>query len=90
MQAVDIVLLCTILGTFLGISQWLSSKSSSSHDEGEWRGKVDAKLDLICGIQKDVIRNSQATQLLKEHVARLEEHCANIDKRLNKLEEVDE
>lgn len=90
MQTADIVLLCTILGAFVGVSQWLSSKSSSSHDEGEWRGKVDAKLDLICGIQKDVIRNSQATQTLKEHVARLDEHCTNIDKRLDKLEEENE
>ena len=86
----DIVLLCTILGAFLGISQWLSTKSNSSHDEGEWRGKVDAKLDMICGIQKDVIRNTEVVHDLKEHVARLEEHCTNIDKRLDKLEDEDD
>lgn len=86
----DIALMCTIVGCFVALAGWLSKKDDVSRDDGEWRGKVDAKLDIICGVQKDVYRNTQEVHDIRERVVKVEEKLNSTNDRIDRLEETHE
>lgn len=90
MNTFDIGLLCTIIGCFVALAGWLSKKDDETRDDGEWRGKVDAKLDIICGLQKDVNRNAQDVHDLKERVVKIEEKLNSTNSRVSRLEDYNE
>ena len=86
-MSMDIALICTIIGCFVALMGWLAKKDDVSRDDGEWRGKVDAKLDIICGLQRDVYRNTQDVHEIKERIVKVEEKLNSTNSRIDRLEE---
>lgn len=87
-MSMDIALICTIIGCFVAFATWLSKKDDNSRDDGEWRGRVDAKLDMICSLQKDVNTNTAEVHELKERVVALEQQTEANAHRLDRMEDI--
>lgn len=65
----------TIIGCAIGVAGWISGRDRKNGDDGEWRGKVNAKLDLAVGLRNDVndlyskyTENTQEIAVLKQDV----------------------
>ena len=50
---IEIGLLIAVIGCFVGLAGWLSGRDKKLSADSEWKGKVNAKLDLVIGIRED-------------------------------------
>lgn len=75
------------LGGFVGLAGWLSARDRRQHDDGEWRGKIDAKLDIVCTMRKDVDRHSGDISEIKEWVVAVEQSAKSAHHRIDRIEE---
>lgn len=50
---IEIGLLIAIIGCFVGLAGWLSGRDKKISSDSEWKGEVNAKLDLAIGIRGD-------------------------------------
>ena len=64
----EIGLALSVLGGLLGVLSFVQSRDKSVEKDAAWRGGVDAKLDMILGMQKD-LEGIKAS--LKDHEGRL-------------------
>jgi peptidoglycan hydrolase CwlO-like protein len=46
-MTVEVALLIAVVGCFVGLAGWLSSRDKKISEDGKWKGSVDAKLDNI-------------------------------------------
>lgn len=52
-MTIEIGLLLAIIGGFIGLAGWLSGRDKKIANDSEWKGMVNAKLDIAVGIRKD-------------------------------------
>lgn len=76
-MTVELTILIAIIGCIIGILTFLANRDKAIKADSEWRGKVDAKLDIIVGIKEDV----------KEINNKLEKHEETATKKLQDHEE---
>lgn len=69
---IEIGILITIIGCFVGLAGWLSGRDKKIASDSEWKGSVNAKLDIIIGVKEDI----------KEVKTKLEEHTQQADQRI--------
>ena len=50
----SVAIIVTLVSCFLGLAGWLASRERKVSKDGEWKGTVNAKLDLILGISNRV------------------------------------
>ena len=67
-MSVEIGLLIAILGCFVGLAGWLSTRDKKLSTDSEWKGMVNTKLDLAIGIRQD-------HEELRTRVTKLEKHA---------------
>lgn len=73
MEAVTIIsIIIAIVGMILGIAGYLSTRDNQKDKDAEWRGTVNAKLDIIVGIQTEVKETKGVLQDLESRVRILE------------------
>ena len=65
---IEIGVALSLLGGLLGVMSFLQSKEKHNRQDAAWRGAVDAKLDIILRIQKDM---EEVRSLLTEHEGRI-------------------
>ncbi len=65
---IEIGLALSLLGGLLGVLSFLQSKEKHNSKDAAWRGAVDAKLDIILRMQKDM---EEVRSLLTEHEGRI-------------------
>lgn len=70
-MSIEIGLLIAIIGCFIGLAGWLSSRDKKLSTDSEWKGMVNTKLDLAIGIRQD-------HEELRQRVTKLEKHCAGM------------
>jgi len=51
---VDLAYLIAIIGCLIGLAGWLNGRDKHTERDAEWRGSVDAKLNVIVGIGSEV------------------------------------
>ncbi|WP_312093489.1 hypothetical protein [Aminipila sp.] len=90
MDIQTVLILITIIGCFLSLAGWLSTRDKKISNDGEWRGMINAKLDAILGIDKrvDALENEvkeQGKEIVKIK-ARAESNTHRIDKMEGKNE----
>ena len=68
MDAGTISVLIALVGCFVGLAGWLSGRDKKISNDAEWRGTINAKLDLICGVKSDV---KKVEETVREHGERL-------------------
>ena len=52
-MTIEISLLIAVAGCFVGLAGWLSGRDKKLSADSEWKGEVNAKLDLAIGIRQD-------------------------------------
>lgn len=88
-MVIDLNLAMAVICCAIGIFGWLSGREKSVGDEAEWRGNVNAKLDLILTLQKDI---GEVTELVNEHEKRItivENSASAFHRRMDDLTKVE-
>lgn len=52
-MTIEISLIIALVGCFVGLAGWLSGRDKRLSADSEWKGEVNAKLDLAIGIRGD-------------------------------------
>ena len=52
-MTVEISIVIALVGCFVGLAGWLSGRDKRLAADSEWKGEVNAKLDLAIGIRND-------------------------------------
>lgn len=75
MDTQTIILLIAIVGCFVGLAGWLSTRERKISNDSEWKGTINAKLDAILGIDKRV-------DVLEKEVRKHGEKLAEINAKM--------
>lgn len=68
MTGAEIGIGVALIGCFVGLAGWLAGRDKRIASDAEWKGSVNAKLDVIIGIQMDV---GKLTERVNDHEGRL-------------------
>lgn len=71
-----IAILITIIGCFLGLAGWLTTRDKKVSSDGEWKGTVNTKLDMILGITDRV-------GTVENDIRKLSDRTTKVETRLN-------
>lgn len=77
-MSVEIGLLIAIIGCFVGLAGWLSSRDKKTSADSEWKGMVNAKLDMAIGIRQD-------HEELRARVTKLEKHSMGMQHDIDNI-----
>lgn len=53
-MSIELGILISIIGCFIAILGYMAGRDKKIANDSEWKGTVNAKLDTILGIKKDV------------------------------------
>lgn len=53
-MTIEVSILIAVIGCFVGLAGWIKNRDGKISTDAEWKGNVNAKLDVIVGISKDV------------------------------------
>lgn len=65
---IELGLFFTVLGGAIGFLGWMSGRDKTLGQDAEWRGGVNAKLDMILQMQKDI---GDMKDSIKNHEGRI-------------------
>ncbi|MEA5003911.1 MAG: hypothetical protein VB081_10475 [Christensenella sp.] len=88
-MAIEVTLLLGIIGSFVGLAgflvSFLSNRDKKIINDSEWKGRIDAKLDIAIGIREEVeeIKCEQRGQ--GERLAVVEESTKSAHKRIDEI-----
>ena len=82
-MSIEIGLLFSAIACFIGLLGYLINRDKKIMNDSEWRGTVNAKLDVIIGVKEDV---KEVKQRLEEHSQHAEAKLQNHEARIIKLE----
>jgi SMC interacting uncharacterized protein involved in chromosome segregation len=91
-MSVEIGLLIAIIGCFIGLAGWLSSRDKKLSTDSEWKGTVNTKLDLAIGIRQDheelrvrVTKNEKHSAGMQHDIDNLRHDVNNLTKQMHQL-----
>lgn len=85
MGNIELGALIAVLGCFVGLYGWLAGRDKKVAGDAQWRGSVDAKLDLIVGIKSDVAKLDAVVGSHSERLAKVESSAAQSHHRIDEL-----
>lgn len=53
-SSITLGFMIAILGCFIGLSGWLKGRDTKISTDSEWRGEINAKLDIVVGLKNEV------------------------------------
>lgn len=74
--------LIAIVGCFVGLAGWLHSRDTKISEDAEWKGMVNAKLDMAIGLRKDHDELEEKHYSLTQRVSRVEETSRILSDRI--------
>lgn len=77
---IEVGFLCTIIACFIGLAGWLRGRDAKISNDSEWKGMVNAKLDVIVGIKTKV-------EDLEDHVRQHDTKLEVLDNKVNRAHE---
>ena len=80
---VEIGILIAVIGCFVGLAGWLAGRDKKIASDAEWKGTINAKLDVIVGISKDVDSLENKVQEHGERIKAVEESTKQAHLRIN-------
>lgn len=86
MDVATVSILIAIAGCFVGLAGWLSGRDKKISNDAEWRGGVNAKLDMIVGIKTDVNDLSDEVRQQGNRITAVEESAKQAHKRIDRHE----
>lgn len=78
--------LIAIAGCFVGLAGWLHSRDTKISEDAEWKGTVNAKLDMAIGLRKDHDELEEKHNAITERVGRVEESTKAAHRRIDSIE----
>lgn len=84
---IEITVLIAIIGCFIGLAGWLSGRDKKIASDSEWKGRVDAKLDLAIGIRQEVEDVKEVQKEHGERIAAVEQSTKSAHHRLDNITE---
>ena len=81
--------LVAVVGCFVGLAGWLSGRDKKISNDAEWRGAVNAKLDMIVGINTDVERIDRTVTAQGERIAKVEASASQAHHRIDEISKGD-
>lgn len=82
-MTVELSILVAIIGCFIGLAGWLSGRDKKIAGDAEWRGMINAKLDVIVGIKEDLSDMDTELRRNGERLTSVEETAKSTQKRLD-------
>ena len=86
MDSVTLSVLIALVGCFVGLAGWLSNRDKKVTGDAEWRGGVNAKLDVIVGIKSDVANLNSEVRGHGERLTAVEASAKQAHRRIDRLE----
>lgn len=86
-MAIEVTILLAVVGSVVGVAgftlSFLSTRDKKMSNDSEWKGRVDAKLDMAIGIRGEVeeIKNTQKNH--GERIAIVEQSAKSLHHRLD-------
>lgn len=77
--------LIAVIGCFVGLAGWLAGRDKRIANDAEWRGTINAKLDVIVGIKSDVERLEVTVSNHGERIKAVESSAAQAHHRIDEL-----
>lgn len=91
-MSIEIGLLIAIIGCFIGLAGWLSSRDKKLSTDSEWKGMVNTKLDLAIGIRQDheelrtrVTKLEKLSMGMQHDIENSRQDINNITKQINQI-----
>lgn len=84
--SVEISLLIAVVGCFIGLAGWIKNRDTKISTDSEWKGNVNAKLDIVVGITGDVKKISEIQGEQGNRITALESSYKSLHKRVDRLE----
>ena len=84
-MSVDIGIALAVLGGIVGVLGWLSGREKSIRQQAQWQGEVNAKIDLIIGLQKDVKELEGTVKEYEGRLSKAEESAKSAHHRIDAL-----
>lgn len=72
-----------LVGCFVGLTGWLSGRDKKIANDAEWRGTVNAKLDIIIDLRKDVACLEEEVRIHGERISTVESSVESAHRRLD-------
>ena len=85
MEMIAVSTLIALVGCFVGLAGWLSGRDKKISNDAEWRGSVNAKLDMIVGIKSDVERIDRTVNVQGERLAKVEASASQAHHRIDEI-----
>lgn len=83
MDANTVSLMIAIVGCFVGLAGWLRGRDGKLSNDAEWKGQVNAKLDIIAGVKTDVADLKEEVGELGKKVVIVEQSAKSAHHRLD-------
>lgn len=84
-MTIEIGFLLALVGGFIGLAGWLGGRDKKTAEDAEWRGQVNAKLDVIVGLRSDVDNIAAKLDQHSERIAKVEASAASLHKRFDEI-----
>ncbi len=85
-MTIEISILIAVIGCFVGLAGWIKNRDSKISTDSEWKGNVNAKLDIVVSMTGDV-KNITSTQNEQgNRITALESSYKSLHKRVDKIE----
>lgn len=85
MSTVEVGTIIALVGCFVGLAGWLGGRDKHIENDAEWRGSVNAKLDVIVGIKTDVESIKVTLSEHGEKLASVDASAKQAHKRIDEL-----
>ena len=86
-MTVEISMLIAIAGCFVGLAGWLSGRDKKISSDSEWKGEVNAKLDLAIGIRQDHEELRYRVTSQGKDIVALQHDLANVENELSTMKQ---
>lgn len=85
MNTQTVLLIIALIGCFVGLAGWLTTREKKIGHDAEWRGMVNGKLDAILGIDKRVDRLEDKFEQQGKLVTGIEQSVKSAHYRIDEL-----
>ena len=75
-----------LLGCFVGLAGWILGRDTRIINDSEWKGMVNAKLDMAIGLRKDHDELQDRHNQHSERIGRVEESMKGAHRRIDNIE----
>ncbi len=82
----SISVIIALVGCFVGLAGWIRGRDTRIINDSEWKGMVNAKLDMAIGLRKDHDELQDRHNQLSERIGRIEESTKAAHRRIDTME----